>query len=325
MVWFEFIICAGLLIFFAHHLCKEGVVISERTGISAGVIGVIFLAIATSFPEIVTAAVAVFSLGRVGLGYGDIAGSIMFNFMVLFLLDIMQGEGRILLKVSRANRITGFFVIFVILVVLGAAGMRVSGAHLAAFKGVGAESVLLIAVYLVCINILRKQGYTGHEDVSQPKSEPFWAVWAKFIMLLVVVMLLGAWLARIGERIVMATGLSQVFTGAVFLGIVTSFPEFIVSFTALRHRSIDMAVGNILGSNLFDICIVPFLDFLTKTPILGVLTRGQIMATGVMLALSVIAVIGLYVTRDTRLRVKWDTGLIFAIGFAGFVLLYFVK
>ena len=151
------------------------------------------------------------------------------------------------------------------------------------------------------------------------------AVWGKFVALLVSVMLLGIWMARIGEEIVVATRLSQTFTGALLLGFSTSLPEIIVTFVALNAGSVDMSVGNILGSNLFDICIIPLLDLLSIRPILGMITTGQMLVTGLVLAQAVLLVFGLYKFGSRKRRVGWDTFLIFAVGFFGFVLLYFLK
>jgi len=290
-----------------------------------GIIGMFFLAVATSFPEIVTGATAVFSFGRIGLGYGDIAGSVMVNFMILLILDYYVGRGRILLRVSRLNRLTGFFVLIVISIVLSVAVLRSQVAAFPAINGVGVESVLIAGVYFIYLGIIRKTGSSDHSGIYSSGDEPFWEVWAKFTLLLLIVMFLGMWMAKIGDKIVSVTGFSQTFTGTLLLGLATSLPEIIVSFAALRAGSVDMAVGNILGSNLFDVCIIPFLDVLSKRPILGMLTPGQMTATVLVLLLSVVAVLGLFLKRDTTRRIGWDTGLIFAMGFAGFVLLYFVR
>ncbi|MFH1306000.1 MAG: hypothetical protein ABIH74_06340, partial [Candidatus Omnitrophota bacterium] len=268
MVWCEFLSCAGLLTFFAYRLCLEGVAISEKTHISEGVIGMFFLAVATSFPEIITASTAVFSLGRIGLGYGDIIGSVMVNFMILMGLDYYYGKGRILAKVSHSNRITGLFVLGVVLIVLGAAVARSLGIMpLPRIGMAGVESILIITAYFMYLRVMHRM----HKEaaVSSPsKREPFWKIWSKFLMFLVVVMFLGMWMARIGEKIILVTGLSQTFTGTLLLGAATSLPEIIVSFAALKASSVDMAVGNILGSNMFDVCIIPLLDVLSESPIL---------------------------------------------------------
>lgn len=325
MVWIEFVICASLLTYFAYNLCKEGIIISEKTHIEEGVIGMFFLALATSFPEVATGATAVFSLGRIGLGYGDLVGSIAVNLMVLFALDYAQGKGRILFKVSRLNRLTGVFTLVVVLIVLSGAMLRLSGAPLPAFKGVGIESLIIPLIYFAYLNILRKKEPLKHIELYPPGDESFFKIWSKFAFFLISVMLLGIWMARTGEKIVVETGLSQGFTGSLLLGFATSLPEIIVSFSALRASSVDMAVGNILGSNLFDISVVPLLDVLSRRPILGMLTRSEVFVTLLALALSLITVYGLYAKRDSLRKISWDTLLIFVVGFSGFVLLYFVR
>ncbi|MEA3489315.1 MAG: hypothetical protein U9R44_03105 [Candidatus Omnitrophota bacterium] len=324
MVWLEFLICSALMIFCAYHLCKEGVLISRRTRLEEGLIGMFFLALATSFPEMTTGSTAVFFLGKIGLGYGDIVGSIIVNLMILLFLDYYQGRGRILLRVSRINRLTGIFALLLISVVLVFAVLRASGVFVPGLKGLGVESVLIAVMYLGCLEVVRRTNTKEDDGTSETKGSLL-KIWAKFIVLLVIVMLLGMWLAKSGEKIANTTGLSQTFIGTLFLGLSTSFPEMIVSFTALRAGSVNMAVGNILGSNLFDVFIIPFLDGLCGAPILGILTSGQMIATVVAVLISLIAVIGLFVKRDTSRRINWDTGLIFTVGLAGFVLLYFIR
>ena len=105
----------------------------------------------------------------------------------------------------------------------------------------------------------------------------------------------------------------------------TSLPEIIVSFVAIKAASADMAVGNILGSNLFDICIIPFLDLLCGRPILGLLTHGTMLATVLVFILSGLTVLGLLSRKDRPGRFSWDTGGIFGLGLVGFVFLYFIR
>jgi len=324
MIWLKFLLCASLLTYFAYNLCKEGAVISDKTKISEGVIGMLFLAVATSFPEIVTASTAVFSLGMIGLGYGDIAGSIIVNLMILFALDLCHKEERILTRVSKLTRLTGFFVLIVVSVILTAAILRSSNTNFSIAGKIGIESLIIIGIYFAYLEKIRRSNHLDSVHI-QTNNEPFRKVWAKFVFFLLMVMLLGFWMARIGEGIVANTDLSQTFTGTLILGVATSLPEIIVSFAAFRAASIDMAVGNILGSNLFDACIIPLLDGLSPAPILALLSKGQIIATILVLVLSAIAVLGLSVKWGQRRKFKWDTGLIFTIGFIGFVILYFVK
>jgi cation:H+ antiporter len=312
------------MIFFAYQLCKEGIILSQKTHLEEGLIGMFFLAIATSFPEIVTGSTAVFYLDKIGLGYGDIIGSLIVNLMILFFLDYFAGGGRILLRISRITRRTGIFALVLLATVFVFAAMRLLGVKVPSFGRIGGESILIAVMYIACLEVVRRTNHREEKEVYKSE-ESFLRLWAKFILFLVIVMVLGVWLARIGEKIVNTTNLSQTFTGALFLGLATSFPEMIVTFAALRAGSIDMAVGNIFGSNLFDTLIIPVLDALSKTPILGILTAGQMAGTAVAVLMTACAVLAVYTKRDTSRRVNWDTGLIFAIGFIGFMILYFVR
>ncbi|MFQ5952057.1 MAG: sodium:calcium antiporter [Candidatus Omnitrophota bacterium] len=324
MVWIEFVICSSLMIFFAYHLCREGIILSKKTRLEEGLIGMFFLALATSFPEVATGSSAVFFLGNIGLGYGDIIGSIIVNSMILLFLDFFQGRGRILFRASRISRLTGIFAVVLLSAVFAAAVLRHRGYPIFAFKGIGLESIVIALMYIGALEVVRRSNRKEDIDIYQTK-ESFFSIWSKFIALLIIVLLLSMWLAKTGEKIADTTDLSETFTGALFLGFATSFPEMIVSFSALRAGSVDMAVGNIVGSNLFDVFIVPILDSLTRAPILGMLTSGQILITGAVILLSVVTALALYWRRDTTRRINWDTALIFVIGFMVFVLLYYVR
>ena len=326
MIWIEFIICSSLLIAFSYYLCKEGTIISEKTHIEEGIIGMFFLAIATSFPEIVTSAASVFPLGKIGLGYGDLIGSIIVNFMILIGLDFCIGKGRVLRNLSSTNKLTSIFLFIICFIVMFFVFLHRSSLQFLTFRGVGIEMPIIICVYFFYLRLLHKKGVRVHVmEVEISKNEPFLKIWTKFILLLLAIMFLGIWMARIGNNISIQTGMSETFIGTLFLGVVTSFPEIIVSFSAIRVGSVNMAVGNVLGSNLFDICIVPLLDVLYDKPVLSILSTGQVISTCVVLFMAVVAVMGLRSIRQTSLRVNWDTGFIFITGLASFVLLYYIK
>jgi len=283
-----------------------------------------FLAIATSFPEIVTAITATHYLGRIGLGYGDIVGSVIVNLMILAVLDLYYGRGRILAKVSDLTRMTGLYAAISGAVLLTAVLFRSTLPLKASLGNIGIESIAIFGMYFLFAGILHRQSKEEHGEVYKT-NEPIWKIWFKFAMFLAIVMFLAMWMAKVGEKIIVETDLSQTFTGTLFLGFATSLPEIIVSFAALRAGSIDMAVGNILGSNLFDVSVVPILDALTQSPILGLLTHGQLLATAIAAALLAITAAAMYKKRETDKKINLDTALIFTVGFAGFVLLYFIR
>jgi cation:H+ antiporter len=74
------------------------------------------------------------------------------------------------------------------------------------------------------------------------------------------VVVCGFALAVTGDKLATQTGLSHTFVGTLFLAIATSLPEFIVSITAMRIGAYELMLGNILGSNIWNVMIVAFSD-----------------------------------------------------------------
>ena len=246
------------------------------------------------------------------------------NFMVLALIDLYAGKGRIMLRLSKTNVRTGYYIVAVLSIISLFSILRTTFLTGFALGGLGIESLVIVCVYLAALKSL-KQAEDGAERNKKRSEGSFVLVWGKFILLLIAVMGLGAFMAVIGEEIAATTGLSQTFTGSLFLGLSTSLPEIIVSIAALNSGSINMAVGNVLGSNLFDACIVPLLDLLCDKPILSLLSKGQILFAFIVLVMSVIFVLSRLFKKDTSKRINVDTGMIFLIGLAGFVVIYYVK
>ena len=326
-IWLEFFVCAVFLSYFAYKLCKEGSVISSKTGIKESVIGLFFLAIATSFPEIITGITAIHTYNLVGLGYGDIMGSIMINSMIFLVLDYLSGKGRILFNTSKENISNGYFVLLVSFLVLLSSFLRFNTSGKGFNLGIiGLESIVIIGIYVFHTWGVHKKEHTGHiESIKKTNGLSLFSIWIKFFCFLVLVMGTGMWMAKIGDNLVANTTFSQTFIGTLFIGFATSLPEIIVSIAALRAASASMAIGNIIGSNFFDICVLAIFDFITGKPLFGMLNFSMMTLGVIVFAISLVVAWGLSNKRDSNRRLNVDTSLIFAIGLIGFVLLYYLK
>ena len=79
------------------------------------------------------------------------------------------------------------------------------------------------------------------------------------------------WLPEAGDRLAVAMGWSRSFVGTVFMSVVTTLPEMAVTLGALRIGALDMAIGNLLGSNLFNVTILAIDDvFYVRGPLLAI-------------------------------------------------------
>ncbi|MCK4463226.1 MAG: sodium:calcium antiporter [Candidatus Omnitrophica bacterium] len=321
----EFIICSILIITASHFVCRYGKDIAIKMNWREGFVGVLFLAFATSLPELSTSLSSIpklFAINNVNLGFGDAIGSLIINMMLIGFLDFFQGRGRILLHAEKDNILTGTFTMLLLATLAIFSFLRqIIGPFGFYFFGVGIESFLILGFYLLGMKITFR-----NRHVQEKKSNYRFAgtEWIKFVILLIIIFALGIWLASIGKRISESTSINQSFIGAFILAFSTSLPELAVSISALKMGSIDMAIANILGSNFFDVCIIPLMDIVYRSgPILESIAPVNIFITVLALVLTAIVVAGLSVrSKDTRMKLGWDTASILTLGAIGYYVIY---
>ena len=94
--------------------------------------------------------------------------------------------------------------------------------------------------------------------------------WRRFALAALVVVAAGSWLPEVADGLGTALGLSRSFVGTVLMAVVTTLPEMAVTLGALRLGALDMAIGNLLGSNLFNVVILAVDDaFFVRGPLLA--------------------------------------------------------
>ena len=131
-------------------------------------------------------------------------------------------------------------------------------------------------------------------------------------------------LPSIGERIALMTGLGQTFVGNIFVAISTSLPELTVCVAALKIGAVDMAVGNIFGSNIFNMLILGIEDiFYFKGPILSFVQGQNLIPSLLAVAMTGLAIAGLIYNAEKKLFIwAWDSFGIILIFMVNLVLLY---
>jgi cation:H+ antiporter len=116
----------------------------------------------------------------------------------------------------------------------------------------------------------------------------------------------GIWLAIIGEEVAQVTGWGQSFVGSLFLAFTTSLPEITVSFAAMRIGAVDMAVANMIGSNLFNMTIIPVDDlFYLKGPVLASVSESNLITALVVMLMTLVFIAGLRFRPKRLFRISW--------------------
>jgi cation:H+ antiporter len=135
------------------------------------------------------------------------------------------------------------------------------------------------------------------------------------------------WLPRLGAELARETGLGEAFVGSLFVAVTTSLPEIAVSLAAVRLGAIDLGIGNVLGSNLFNLLILGLDDvFYAHGPLLAAVDPTHIIAVVAIATMNGLFLIGLtYRVITKRFVVTWDTGAIAAVYAVAVSLAYLLR
>ena len=165
----------------------------------------------------------------------------------------------------------------VVLLGLAALGL-LAGSRMPVLLNLGLASPALLALYLLALRSVYRhdrvlRAAVAAEAVAElraPSRLTSRQAWWRFGASALVVLVAGSWLPHVADQLAQATGLSRSFMGTVFMAIVTTLPEMAVTFAALRLGALDMAIGNLLGSNLFNVTILAVDDLFYR--------RGSLLA-----------------------------------------------
>ena len=255
--WITFVLSAGAIVLAGIRLAPYGEAIGRHTGIGQGWIGLLFLATLTSIPEMTTTVTGA-TIDASNIALGNAFGSNLFNIAVIVVLDILLlGRGPFLLKVRSYHILSGS--VAVLLTLIAALGILVDLPT--TLLGISPFSWLILAGYVAGVVVLfhaERQDEMIEEERTVPMSLRKGIV--GFAICGVVVIVSGFFLVFSSKRIALSTGLSESFMGAILVAIVTSLPELATSIGALRIGAYDMIVGDLFGSNMFNILTVFFAD-----------------------------------------------------------------
>jgi cation:H+ antiporter len=254
----------------------------------------------------------------------------MFNLLILSLLDAIQPE-RLSARAYRGHALSIGFA----LLLLGIAGVGlVAGARLPALGWVGLYSPLLIVVYLVAMRVIftheqRRRARETDEvaEALQYGETTTRAAGLRYGGAAVVVIAAALWLPQLGAELARQTGLGDAFVGSIFIAIVTSLPEIAVSLTAVRIGALDLAIGNVLGSNLFNLLILGLDDlFYRQGPLLTDVNASHGVALFAIVTMNALFLVGLTSRVITkRFVVAWDTGGIAVVYAVAIGLIYLLR
>jgi cation:H+ antiporter len=331
VIWLELVVCAALIFWAGSLLSKYGDVIAEKTGLGRAWIGAILIAGVTSLPELASGITAVAWLNVPNLAAGAALGSCLFNLALIAMMDLLYQPGRVLAKAQDVHILSGGLGVLLLGIV--ALGVLI-GPAMNSFGGLGISilSLAIIVLYAIgggMIAGLEKERM-GEVLEKEARENAYDAIPARksyivFIMSAISIVALGIWLSSIGDRLSTTTGLSVSFVGNLFLAISTSLPEIAASLSAIRLGAIDLAIGNVLGSNLFNILLFFVYDLADgESNFWASLTNANAFAAVMTMMMTGVVIISLMyrASPKTPYRISWDGFVLAGMYLGSIALLY---
>ena len=275
--------------------------LGEAFGLHRSVTGFMLLAAATSLPELIVGC-RIAQSGAVDMAVGGVLGSCLINLLVLGVIDLSQrSRGRMLNRKAAAHALAALASILLASVV--AIAVLVKDAP--TFGRYHAASAILLVVYLMTARLV----YVDQNRAEEPENEPttkkeeekrLRPVWY-YLGATALLLALAAPLANSSQDLAVLLGLSGTFFGAVFLALVTSLPEFVTTYQATRMDAQDLAIGNILGSNTFNLVILVGIDGFSPRPLFAELSSVHAVAAIGVIVTTTIAAMGLLYRAEERI------------------------
>ena len=299
VIWFEFTVCAALIGGAGYQLSRHADAIARRTGLSGSWIGLALLATVTSLPELATGITSVTLAKSPNLAVGDALGSCVVNLLILVLIDFFfrkepiwhrAGQGHVLAAAFGVVML-GFTLVGLLIGQAMPSQSPVTAAS-AARWGFGLTTPVLLLLYLVAMRTVFAYERDHAELVAEVDEEevpPLRSAVVRFALAAGVVAAAGIWLPFVATDLALAMGWNKSFVGSLFVALATSLPELAVTLSALRLGALDMAIGNLLGSNLFNVLILAVDDLFYRPGVL----LAEVSAVHAVTAASALTMTGL--------------------------------
>jgi cation:H+ antiporter len=341
-VWLNLLLfaCAAAVIWMAGtRLARYADRISDRTGLGEALVGVVFLAIATSLPEIASVLTAT-SSGEAPLAVNNLLGSIGLQTAIVVIADRLSGGKALTHFIAQSVLLLEGLVVVILL------GITLTGIGVGDLHGpldIGVWPLLIFLTYLVGLYLVKiyqrserwqpvdiEPDEMGSEETRHDESYSEWSnrqLYLGFAGGGAVILLAGTVVSRTGDALAGQSGLGGSFIGVTLLAVATSLPELSATVTAARIGAYSLGISNIFGSTmLMPALLFPADIFYRSGPVLAEVGRSAILAAGAGIVITAIYLVGLVEHRDrTVAGIGVDSALVAVVYLASLVGQYLLR
>jgi cation:H+ antiporter len=317
---------AVVIVYAGAKLSRYGDEIAELTGLGRLWIGVVLMAAATSLPELFTTVSAAW-MDVPDLAAGDLFGAGMANMLTLALIDQLHRGKRVWQQAAFEHALVA--ALAMILTAL-AAFFILYGPEVEHGR-IGWVSLLLPTLYVLGMRVVYRQELLKRREQAQDLvvearagEEPrrggartaLRRAGVRFAFAALALLLTAPLLAASADQIAKQTGVSESFIGTSLVAITTSLPELITSLAAVRLGAFDLAVGNLFGSNAFNMAAFMVVDLAYRRgPLFGDLDGAHALTALWSIVLMSTALMGIIYRVEKRVALIDPDSLAVILGY----------
>ncbi len=316
-------------------LSRYGDQLASLTGIGRLWIGVVLMAAATSLPEVFTT-VSACLLDAPDLAAGDLFGAVLANMFTLGLIDLIHRDKRVweqaafehTLVATLAMLLTGLAA-FLLLFRNGTGASTIQGG-----------SALLFLIYVFGMRVVFRQEDVKRRQRAQEllagaaaadvqveasaRRDGLRRAIMGFVAATMMLIIAAPLLATSAKEIADQSGVSTTFLGTSLVAVVTTLPELVTSLAAVRLGAFDLAVGNLFGSNAFNMAAFLFADLAYRGgPLFGAIASAHALTALWGIVMMNIGLMGIVYRVEKRYRLIEPDSLVMILGYLLGLLLLF--
>ena len=326
----QFTLLALVVIIAGGRLAQSGDLIASSGRLGRTWVGIILIASVTSLPELVNTIGATTYAHSPKIAVGDLLGSNLFNLLIIALLDLYYRGAPVLSKAEQGHILSGTFGISLVAIV--AWSLSVKSSQIPSLLNIGLYAPFLIIGYFLAVRMIfrfekRKLRQFAKEMVV-PKPASLKRIYLYYFISAMAIVAAGTWLPVSAVNLAKVTGLTQNFVGTLFVALATSLPELFVALAAVRINAIDMGIGGIFGSNLFNLAILGLADFFYRPGLILAGDSGASLVTAIaVIFMTAVAIASLLYRSEKRImgRLSWDSATLLTVYLLTLTFTYLLK
>lgn len=266
MIYFAYLIVAAVVVVLSIKISDYVDILDKNTKLSGAFLGGIMLSGVTSLPELFTSVSATALLKHPELCVGNVLGSDLFNLVALSVIVLLYIKRFAKGRISKSYR----HVTLIVLLIYALIALNYMGIVNLGILHISITSVLILIVYLMGAKYLAiANDVEADEEMIQYQASKISSgmstegAFARFIITGIALIAFSIMMTVLTSEISESLELTKYWAGAIFLGIATSIPEVTATLRLFKLKNINIAVGNIIGSNLFNFLILVVADMVS--------------------------------------------------------------